>query len=176
MSSNKLLGEHVAGRVELVNCARKRDYFGLEIVRRGRDPMNTVHEDRRAEAPVIDRLLQRRIARIEAAHETDLDEPFSDLRLGVHEGAALRARQRKRLFAQDRLSDADAFRHEIEMRVIGGSDENSVDVRVMDNSERVGLGALDADRRPALRARSASTSAIAASTQSVTSAARMCAC
>src|SRR6202044_313955 len=132
---NKLPGEHVGSRVEFVNRAGEWDYFGLEVVRRGRDPMNTVHEDGRVVAPVIDRLLQRRIAWIEAAHEAHLDQPFSGFRLGVHEGAALHARQGKRLFAKDRLSDADAFRDEIEMRVIGGCNQNGIDVCVADNSE-----------------------------------------
>ncbi len=147
VSSNKLLREHVASRVEFMNRAGKRNHFGLEILRRGRDPMNTVHEDRRAEAPVIDRLLHRRISWIEAAHEADLDQPFSGLRLGVHEDAALHARQRKRLFAKDRLSDANTFRDEIEMRVIGGCDQNGVDVDVADDLKRVCLDAFDIEGR-----------------------------
>ena len=128
-----LLAEQPADDVDLVHGRVADDHVGGEAVVRHRGvAVRAVHQQRRAEAAVLQRGLHGPVAGVVTAHEADLDQPAPGRHLGVHDPLAGGAGRRERLLAEHRLARGD---RRDDLFLVGrapGRDQHRVDVAVRD--------------------------------------------
>ena len=79
-------------------------------------PVGAVHHQRVPDLAPGHDLAQRPVARVIAAHETDLDETLAVLHLGLDDAQAARGRGGQRLLAEHGLPGGDGGQHELLVR------------------------------------------------------------
>jgi len=128
-----LLAEQPPDDVHLVHSRVADDHVGGEaVVRHRRVAVRAVHQQRRAEAAVVQGGLHGPVARVVAAHEADLDQAAARGHLGLHDVLAGGAGRGERLLAEHRLARADRGEDLLLMGRAPGRDEHGVHVAVRD--------------------------------------------
>ena len=95
-------------------------------------------DERRADSSLLDLRFGRRVARVEPAHESHLEE-HARARDGVLHGRDFVERERRRLLAKRRLAARCRRDHDIPMGMRRRHDHDCLDRGVVDERERIGI-------------------------------------
>jgi hypothetical protein len=102
--------------------------------------MGAMGDQRSADAPAGDDLLQKAIARIIATHETDLDQALAEGDFGVKDALASGCGGSQRFFTKDRLAGCDRRQNVFLMGRPDGGDNDSIHVVGCNDFVSGGLG------------------------------------
>ncbi len=110
-------------------------------------PADVVHQHRRADRPVVDRLAQLHVAGVEPAHEAQRQQRLAGGTDVAQHLPALGERGRQRLLAQHRLAGLHRRDDLLGVHGVVRGDDDGVHGRVRDQRERVVVGAGPPPRR-----------------------------
>lgn len=132
--------QNEARDVEFMRCGIGDRHLAGEVGRRFHIPVEVMHHDRPAKRTVVERRLHIAIRRIEAAHETKLDEAAAARHFRLDNAQALLRALRQRLFAEHRLSGLDRGERQRCVGLVGAGNQHGVNVAASDGFQGVGGG------------------------------------